>query len=258
MPLAAWPVVVALLLGPPDAEGWRSHVATLSAAGDAESALRLASGLGRRGETAEARRFAAIARERGAHPIRVTLALAETALRAEDWAVAASGYYEVLQSAPEHGYAAVQLWHCLRMAPPLALSRELDVARLRGVLDARGFYVPEVFQYPPDLQAAAMRVSEGFAAITRNEYDAARRAFRAAIDAAPSFHDAWRGLGMVEAARGNAAGTRSAYLVFLALEPPESIETRRIRRMLSDDARRRGLAAEKEKASARRSPGSSP
>jgi len=240
-PDAIWPVYVALLLGPPDAEGWRTHVATLSAAEDAESALRLASGLGRRGETAEARRFAAIARERGVHPERVTLALADIALRAEDWAIAASGYYDVLQAAPANGYAAVQLWHCLRMAPPLALSRELDVAKLRLALDALGFYVPTVFQYPPDLHAAAVRVSEGFAAMARDDSAVAKSAFRAAIDAAPSFHDAWRGLGMVEAARGNAAGARSAYLIFVALEPPEGLETRRIRRVLADDARRRGL-----------------
>lgn len=245
MPLVAWPVLVALFLGPPDAEGWRAHVERLSTAPGAEAALRLAGGLGRRGETAAARRWAEEARARGAAPIRVTLVLAETARVAEDWVAAAAGYFDVLTVAPSNPHAAVQLWHCLRLAPPQALLQTLDVTRLRTALEGQGFYVPEVFAYPPDLPRAAASVTAGFEALTRTDYDGARRAFQAAIADAPMSHDAWRGLGMTEAAAGNGAGARAAYLIYLGLDPPESQPTRRIRQIIVDDARRRGLAAER-------------
>jgi tetratricopeptide (TPR) repeat protein len=251
MVLAHWPVLVALFLGPPDAAGWQAHVETLSATPGAEAALRLAGGLGRRGELAAARRWAAEARSRGADALRVRLVLADAAYVAEDWVPAASGYFEVLREAPENPHALVQLWHCIRLAPPTALARELDVGRLRDALETHGMFVPSAFQYPPDLPAARARVEAGFADAGRGDHDAAGRAFREAIAVAPSSHEAWRGLGLAEAAAGRAAHARAAYLIYLSLEPPETLVTRRIRRVVIDAARRRGLEVER---SRRRTP----
>lgn len=236
-------VILALGTGPADTEGWRAHVEALAAADDAESALRLAQGLGRRGDVAAALRWATEAERRGAHPLRVALARGDASRQAQDWLPAINAYFEVVKAAPEHTYAHIQLWHCLRLAPAEALARELDVARLRTMLGRAGHFVPERFSNPPERGEANARVKEGFELLTRGDAPGAIGRFHAAIARDPLNLDAWRGLGTAEARQGRPKAARAAYALYLSLDPPESFESNRVRRIVEDDARRRGLAA---------------
>jgi hypothetical protein len=239
------PLLVAVLapaLEPaPDAAGWRAHVEALAASDGAEPALRLAQGLGRRGERAAALRWAAEAEHRGADRLRVALVRGDIAFAAQDWLGALSGYLEVSSAAPGMAYAQVRLWHSLRRAPVEALAGTVDVARVRTFLERAGYHLPLRFPVTPDRAGALAGALRGHAALTRGETPTAITEFHAAIALDPVCPEAWRGLAAAETRAGHAAAARASSHLFLSLDPPETLDARRVRTILVDDARRRGL-----------------
>jgi tetratricopeptide (TPR) repeat protein len=241
MAVIALPLLLWLLAPAPDAAGWRAHVEALAGAEDAESALRLAQGFGQRGDRAAALRWAAEAELRGAQPLRVAVVRGDIAFAAEDWVAALSNYLEVSQSAPAMAYAQVRLWHSLRRAPADALADTVDVARVRTFLTRAGYHVPLTFPATPDRAGALAATARGHAALTRGETPEAISAFYRAIALDPTCPEAWRGLATAETRAGHAAAARAASHLFLSLDPPDTLDTRRVRTILVDDARRRGL-----------------
>jgi hypothetical protein len=241
MPVVALPLMLWLLAPAPDAAGWRAHVEALAARDDAESALRLAQGLGRRGDRAAALRWAAEAEARGVEPLRVAVVRGDIAYFAEDWVGALSGYLEVSRAAPAMAYAQVQLWHSLLRAPAEALAGTVDIARVRTYLTRAGYYVPATFPATPDRPGALAATARGHAALTRADTQAAVSEFHRAVTLDPLCPEAWRGLAVAETRAGRAAAARAASHLFLSLDPPDTLDTRRVRTILVDDARRRGL-----------------
>lgn len=241
MPVVTLPLLLWLLAPAPDAAGWRGHVNALAGEDDAESALRLAQGLGRRGDRSAALRWAAEAELRGAEPLRVAVVRGDIAFAAEDWVAALSSYLEVSQGAPAMAYAQVQLWHSLRRAPPDALAGTVDVARVQTFLTRAGYHVPLTFPTTPDRTEALAATARGHAALTRGETPAAVSEFHRAVALDPVCTEAWRGLAIAETRAGHAAAARAASHLFLSLDPPDTLDTRRVRTILVDDARRRGL-----------------
>lgn len=232
--------LLACLASPPDAAGWAAHVETLAAAEGAEAALRLAAGFGRRGERATALRWAAEAEQRGAQQLRVEIVRGDAAMVAGDWIGAINAYFEVSRRAPLMAYTQVQLWHCLRQAPPESLAA-VDVTRVRTYLKRAGYFVPIQFHADFERTRSNAATERGFEALRRGDAAQSIRAFHEAITLWPTLPEAWRGLGAAEVQAAHPNETRAAYEIFLSLSPTEGQDTRRIRRILTDDARRRGL-----------------
>jgi len=241
-------VVLVLGLGPPDSAGWTRHATRLAAAGDAESTLRLAFGLARRGPVDEALVVCAEAARKGAHPLRVALARGEALYRGERYEEAAALFHEVVVAAPENDFAVAMLWMSLRYVRLTVETPSLDLGALRALLDARGLPTPESSHVPPQTSAANERVRAADQAARGGRFDAAVQGYRTALEHDDLLPDVWRGLAMAQTRLGNARAARMAWTLFVwtaeaAGRSRDKHDLRQARRLLADEARRRGLAA---------------
>ncbi len=233
---------LALVLAAPPlggVEGFNAHVERLVATGDAHGALRLAQGFAVRGEVDRAVRWAGIARERGAHPVRVHLVRGTAYLATERYEFALREFFEALVAAPENGHAQVQLWRCLREVD--VLPDIVDRERLRRQLVDAGFYLPNTPARPIDPIVATRLRKRAFAALHAGHPRAALETFRAAIAKNDTHPESYRGLGRAYEALGQQRKAVGGMRLFLALEGRETRATRHVRRFVYAEERRRGL-----------------
>ncbi len=228
--------------------GFEAHIAALKAAADArpddpEVALRLAQGLGAHGRYDEALTWLKAAGERGAHPLRRELVAGDVHLAAERYEFALRSYFEVASAAPENGYAHLRMWRVLREAD--ILPPNVDKARLETYLRDAGYHVPGRRLRPPRTPMARQLAERAYDALRQGQFTEALEGFTAALSNDDGHPPAYRGMGIAYARMGKAAQARAAYRIYLFLVDRETRETREVRRLLSDAARRRGLAAER-------------
>jgi tetratricopeptide (TPR) repeat protein len=227
--------------------GFAAHVRALEAAaaarpGDATPALRLAQGLGARGEASAAQRWLAEARRRGAHPLRAALVEGDLRAAAGDPTGALNAYFEVVQSAPRNGYAHVRLWSVLRRA--VALPEALDQDRVRRVLGERGYTLPRDPSEPAEPGQARAARERGDAALRAGRFREALRHFEQGLRFDPADAATWRGLAITRSRLRQVDQAIAAYRLFVHLSPRETHDTRRARQIILDDERRFGLARE--------------
>jgi tetratricopeptide (TPR) repeat protein len=188
------------------------------------------------------------AARKGAHPLRVGLARGEALYRGERYEEAAALFHEVVATAPENDFAVAMLWMSLRYVRLTVEAPSLDVGALRGLLDTRGLPTPESSHVPPQTAAASDRVRAADQAVRGGRFEAAVEGYRAALEHDDLLPDAWRGLAMAQTRLGNARAARLAWTLFVwtaeaAGRSRDKHDLRQARRLLADEARRRGLAA---------------
>ncbi len=210
------------------------------ASGDAQVALRLGQGLGRHGSVGEALRWADEAARRGAHPHRVHIVRGDAYFHGMLYEHAVREYFEVASVAPDNAYAHVQLWRCLR--EPEHLPEALDLARVRKLLVAGGYFAPPAPKRPREHGLARQLTAKGYTELRAGRFRAAAERFEAAIHQDDTSAEAFRGLGAARSRMGQARRALGAYRVYLELAPRENHELRKVRRLLHDADRRRGLA----------------
>jgi len=252
--ICAWILGLTVNLAPPGPDtlgggaGFTAHVAGLQAAAesrpdDAEAPLRLAQSLGAHGRYDEALKWLATAAERGAHPVRVQHVAGDVHLAAERYEFALAAYFEVASAAPENGYAYLRLWRVMREAD--ILPPNVDTGRLKSALRDAGYHVPERRLRPPRTPMARQLSERGYGALKQGRFGEALESFTAALASDDGYPPAYRGMGIAYARSGKDRQARSAYRIYLTLVTRETRETREVRRLLSDAARRRGLAIER-------------
>jgi tetratricopeptide (TPR) repeat protein len=218
--------------------GFEAHAERLAAAPDAQSALRLAQGLGARGKLAQALEWSKTAAQRGAHPLRVHLVRGDAYLHSQRWELAIREFYEVVSQAPANGYALVRLWRCFHEAD--VLPDILDAARLRSELRKGGLYLPEAPTRPPNRALAGKLRSAGKAAILAGRFRDAIGKLHAALAQDDKDPAAYLALGTAHERMGQPALAVGAYRLFLELADRESRATRDARRFVDGVERRRG------------------
>lgn len=246
-----WLIVAALLAGPGTLggeAGVRAHIEGLEATAearpdDAEVALRLAQALGAHRRTEAALKWVAQAAERGAHPLRVQLVTGDIHLAAEQYEFALRAYFEVANAAPHNGYAHVRLWRVLREAD--ILPPNVDQGRLRDYLRDAGYHIPDRRLRPPRTPLARQLTERAYDALKQGRFGEALDGFAAALSNDDGFAAAYRGLGIAYARSGKEQQALAAYRLYLLLTDEDSREVREVRRLLTEAARRRGLAAER-------------
>lgn len=241
--LFARPPIVAA----PDEAGWRQHVGRIEAQArahpdDANPALRLATGYARRRRLAEALEWAAEASRRQGNPMRIALARGDAYFFANQFQAAATHYLEVASGASANVYAHAQLWQCLRAVPSSQMSRALDVASVRDLLTEAGFFVPERFTWPVKPEEAKRLTAEGRSALQRGDHRGALAHFEGAITADGTHSEAFRGMALALKGVGEKRRSLGAWQLFLSLTPRDDRETRRVRRTLISEERKRGLS----------------
>lgn len=250
--ICGWLLGLTVTLTGPDMlggdEGFEAHVAALTAAAesrsdDPEVALRLAQGLGTHGRYDEAMKWLDEAAARGAHPLRRELVAGDVHLAAERYEFALRSYFEVASSAPENGYAHLRLWRVLREAD--ILPPNVDQDRLKSYLREAGYHVPDHRIRPARTPMARQLTDRAYDALKQGQFTEALDGFTAALSNDDAYPPAYRGMGIAYARTGRAAQARAAYRIYLHLVPTDTRETREVRRLLSDAARRRGLDAER-------------
>jgi tetratricopeptide (TPR) repeat protein len=229
-----------------DLAGWRAHIATLEAQAeanprDAATPLRLAGGFAARGLPDDALKWAAVAEARGANPLQVRLVRGDACLQAGRLEDAVREYFEVVDAAPDNAYAHVQLWRALSQADPAKLPAALDLARVRAVLVQGGYHLPTKVTRPARTAEAEADARRGFESVRAGRFQEALERFDAALSQDVAFAEAHRGIGIALAALDRPAAALGAYRLYLALTPRETQETRRLKRLVDDAERRRGL-----------------
>lgn len=227
-------------------EGFAEHVAGLEAAAEARSddpepALRLAQGLGARRQTKAALGWLRTAAERGADPMRVQLVAGDIHLAAEQYEFALTAYFEVANTAPHNGYAHLRMWRVMREAD--ILPPNVDQARIKRHLREAGYYVPDRQVRPPDTAMAKQLSERAYGALQQGRFREATEGFIAALARDDGYAPAHRGLGIAHARQNHQDEALAAYRLYLWLVEDDSRETRQVRRILTDAARRRGLGA---------------
>ena len=225
--------------------GFAAHVAQLEEAaarspGDPAPALRLAQGLGSRGELEVALGWCAEAAARGADALQVRIVRADAYAVAGRREEAVRAYYEVVVAAPRQAYAHLRLWALLRRTADLPPA--LDARRLKTELTARGYLSPSGPEGAPAPGLAQSLSERGEAALRAGRFRAAAEAFEEAITADDGRAGAWRGLGEARSRLRQEDAAIAAYRLFLFLEARETRDTRQARRIVHDAERRRGLA----------------
>lgn len=243
---------IALLLGlwaPPlgGEAGFAAHVRALEAAAaarpaDAAPALRLAQGLGARGEPTAAQRWLAEARRRGAHPLRAALVEGDVRAATGDPVGALNAYFEVVQDAPRNGYAHLRLWSLMQGTADLPTT--LDLARVRRLLDARGYTLPADPSDPPEPGQARAARGRGDAALRAGRFREALRHFEQALRFDPADAATWRALAITRSRLRQGDEAIAAYRLFVRLSPHATHDTRRARQIIIDAERRGSRAAE--------------
>lgn len=227
------------------AAGFAEHVEGLEAAAaaradDPEPALRLAQGLGARGQTDAALKWLRTAASRGADPMRVELVAGDIYLQAEQYEFALRAYFEVANAAPHNGYAHLRMWRVMREAD--ILPPNVDQARIKRHLREAGYSVPEQVVRPPDTAMAAQLSDRAYGALQQGRFREATEGFVAALARDDGYAPAHRGLGIAHARQNHQDQALAAYRLYLWLVDDDSRETRQVRRFLTDAARRRGLS----------------
>lgn len=227
------------------AEGFSAHIQSLEAAAasredDPEPPLRLAQGLGSRKQTEAALRWLRVAVERGADPLRVQLVAGDIHLAAEQYEFALNAYFEVASAAPENGYAHLRLWRVLREAD--ILPPNVDAGRLKSYLRDAGYAIPDQPVRPPDTAMARQLTEQAYGALQAGRFQDATEGFVAALARDDAHAAAHRGLGIAYARQNQQGRALAAYRLYLWLAESDDRETRQVKRILSDAARRRGLA----------------
>lgn len=252
-----WPMLtvsIALFLGPGTPLGgdlgFEEHVQALQAAADARSddpepALRLAQGYGFRGETKQALRWLKVARERGVDPLRGQMVEGDIYLGAENYEFALRAYFEVATVAPHNGHAHLQLWRVLRGAD--ILPPNVDQARLRRTLREAGYFIPDRRVSKPDRRMARQLSDRAYTALKAGKFQEAESGFEAALTSDDRYAAAYRGLGITFARQQQPDRALAAYRLYLLMTDRDDRDTRQARRILSDAARRRGLAQERKR-----------
>ncbi len=244
--------ILSLLLGlwaPPlgGAAGFAAHVRALETAAaarpnDPAPALRLAQGLGARGEAPAARRWLAEARRRGAHPLQATLVEGDLRAATGDPIGALNAYFEVVENAPRNGYAHLRLWALVRTAGDLPAT--LDRERVRRLLDARGYTLPAEQSAPPEPGSARAARDRGDADLRAGRFREALRHLEQALRFDPTDPATWRGLAIARSRLRRDDEAIAAYRLFVELSPHATHDTRRARRIIIDAERRGARAAE--------------
>ncbi|MCA9538872.1 MAG: hypothetical protein KC620_08285 [Myxococcales bacterium] len=230
------------------AEGWQAHIEALSAAAEAREddpapALRLAQGLGERGKLDDALRWATVAAERGADPLRVHLVRGDAYLASERYEPALREFYEVVAAAPDNGHAQVQLWRTLHDAD--ILPPNVDKARLQDELRKAGYFIPAQRQRTPD-EGGARHLTEGaYVTLSEGHFREAVDGFTAALNHHDRWPEAWRGLGIAYARLNLLPQSIGAWRIYLMIVDRDTRETRQVRRLIADAERRRGLEVER-------------
>lgn len=228
------------------AEGFSSHIEGLEAAAvarpmDPEPALRLAQGLGGRGQTDKAIEWLRVAAERGADPLRLQLVAGDVYLAGERYEFALNAYFEVANAAPENGYAHLRMWRALREAD--ILPPNVDQPRLKRYLRDAGYFIADQPVHPPDTMMARQLTATAYGALQQGRFQEAVDGFVAALARDETHAPAHRGLGIAYARQNQQSKALAAYRLYLWLDPRDDRETREVKRILSDAARRRGLTA---------------
>ncbi len=245
--LSTWLIVsTALWASPPLHLGGKigraQHLTRLerSAGDDAESALRLAQGLGAERHLRDALMWLRRAEARGAHPLRVVLVRAEILQSAGRPGEAASAWLEAIEAAPHNAHAHLSLWRLLR---DVRLPDGLDRSRLRKAVVAAGYHIGVAPSRPRDRPAAQALVARGAEAMKAGRFGAAIELFEAAIDLDDDLESAFYGLGAARERQGDRPRAAAAWRIFLSLATRDTRQRRQAQRAVDDDERHRGLAA---------------
>ena len=227
-----------------DLREWEEHIAELKrridrSPGDSNLYLRAAQAYGTIGDTKHVLDYTAMAREHGAHPAQAYLLLGDHYIKVQRFDKALRSFDRALRAAPRNVDAWARAWRALYELRRSGAKHEVDVGMFATDLQAHGFYFPVSWRDKgrvpdEDPQEASRRTAMGYRLLDSGDMPGAIRAFRRAVDAEPTFADAFRGLGIAHARDKRLEKALGAYTLFTELAEPGHRDIPKIRQIILD------------------------
>lgn len=235
------------LIAAPDEAGWQQHVerVELEARRFPDSpgpALRLAAGYAKRRRATEALRWADEAARRGAHKLQLGLIRGDAYFFANQFEQAIVEYFEVAQQSGSNAYALSQLWQCLRAVPVEELARAVDLTQAKVLLRSAGYYVPDAFIWPPEPETAVTLTQQATESLKAGDFKAALVGYEDAVAHDGTHAPAFRGMALALTRLNKRRQAFGAWHLFSLLHTLSDRDARKVRRLLLDEERRRGVA----------------
>ena len=229
---------------PVDLERWQAHIDQLKRRIEREPSvpnhyLRVAQAYAVVGDTDRVIDYSRMAQDRGAHPAQVYLLQGDHHLDVHRFERALGAYDRALRAAPGNIRAWSKAWRALYELRRSGRPTDIDVGMFASDLQTQGFYFPVSWRdrgpVPPvDEGEAARRTATGYRLLDAGDLPGALRAFRRAVDSAPTFPDAFRGLGIAHARSRRLEQALGAYTMFTDLAPAGHRDIPKIRKIIID------------------------
>lgn len=227
-----------------DLQEWEEHIAGLKrridrAPRNANLYLRVAQAYSAIGDGRQVMDYVRMAQDRGAHPAQAYLLLGDHYLKVHRFGKALQSYDRALRAAPRNVGAWAKAWRALYELRRSGKKTSMDIGLFANDLQAHGFYFPlpwrEKGQVPEeDPQEASRRTAMGYRLLDSGDMPGAIRAFRRALDAEPTFADAFRGLGIAHARSKRLEKALGAYTLFTELAEPGHRDIPKILKIIVD------------------------
>ncbi len=227
-----------------DLQEWEGHITQLKRRIDRSPDnpnlyLRTAQAYATIGDTKQVLDYTRMAQDRGAHPAQAYLLLGDHYLKVHRFEKALQSFDRALRAAPRNVGAWGKAWTALYELRRSGKKTSVDVGMFANDLQAHGFYFPVSWrdrgQVPEeDPQEASRRTAMGYRLLDSGDMPGAIRAFRRAVDAEPTFADAFRGLGIAHARNKRLEKALGAYTLFTELAAPGHRDIAKIRKIILD------------------------
>ena len=223
---------------------WESHIDQLKRRSEREPGvpnhyLRVAQAYAVIGDTDRVIDYSRMAQDRGAHPAQVYLLQGDHHLDVHRFERALGAYDRALRAAPGNTRAWSKAWRALYELRRSGRPTDIDVGMFASDLQSQGFYFPVSWRDRGpaprvDEGEAARRTAMGYRLLDAGDVPGALRAFRRAVDSAPTFADAFRGLGIAHARSRRLEQALGAYTLFTDLAPADHRDIPKIRKIIID------------------------
>ena len=201
--------------------------------------LRIAQAYSVIGDTRQVIDYARMAQERGAHATQAYLLIGDHFLRLGKYDRALNAFQRALRNTPENARGWTQMWRALYELRRENQQSAIDTTTIGQDLEAQGFYFPEAWRQPgepptEDPEIARRLTRTGYRALERDDVAGAVRSFRQALNAEPTYAEAFRGLGIAHARKRRLKLALGAYTLFLELAGADNPDIPAIRKIIVD------------------------